>query len=234
MRIRWFHPLLAILAAAAPAAAQDRAVSATDLHGRIEGSSYVSPTGLFRLPVPVFSSLGGRITDTPNVVTFSDAFVTHYTLAVLPLDSVQLRELEARGKKDYLVSFFSNYVLRDFREAIPGSKVDNARFLPGHFNGSLMIYTALPGGSVFGHRTYQFGSVNELPVAKRGNLLFIHSNTLYILSSELAERVIEGVHFTLTVEEENAVLKKRLIDLSNRIVFAPAKTSPASTTEPAP
>ena len=34
--------------------------------------------------------------------------------------------------------------------------------------------------------------------------------------------------------DEVYLLKKRLIDLSNRIVFAPAKTSPASTTEPAP
>lgn len=234
MRTRWFSPLFVLLAATSLLSAQEQAVPASDLHGRVDGFTYISPTGLFRIPVPVSPTLGGNITDTPNVVTFSDAFVTHYSIAVLPLDAVQLRELEARGKKDYLVAFFSNYILRDFREAIPGSKVEGARFLSTHLDGAIMIYTLLPGGSAFGHRIYNFIPDAPRPVAKRGNLLFIHNNTLYILSSELAERVIEGVHFTLTAEEENAVLKKRLVDLSNRITFAPAKAAAAPAAEPAP
>ena len=77
-------------------------------------------------------------------------------------------------------------------------------------------------------------TIVRIDAEARWSDVVIHNNTLYILSSELAERVIEGVHFTLSVEEENAVLKKRLVDLSNRIVFAPAKAAAAPAAEPAP
>ena len=49
-------------------------VQAQGLAGKIEGKSYVSPTGIFKVVIPVLPELGGEITDTPNVVTFQDDF----------------------------------------------------------------------------------------------------------------------------------------------------------------
>jgi hypothetical protein len=51
------------------------------LIGRIEGNSYVSPTGAFRVTVPVLPELGGRVVDTDNVVTFQDDFNVLCTIA---------------------------------------------------------------------------------------------------------------------------------------------------------
>ena len=54
---------------------------AQGLEGKIEGKSYVSPTGTFKVVIPVLPELGGDITDTPNVVTFQDDFNVHVSIA---------------------------------------------------------------------------------------------------------------------------------------------------------
>jgi hypothetical protein len=64
------------------------------------------------------------------------------------------------------------------------------------------------------------------PVAKRGNMLFVRNGYVFVISTELAERVTEGSSYKQTPEQENDVLKERLIDIGNRMRFL--KPAPAN------
>ena len=70
------------------------------------------------------------------------------------------------------------------------------------------------------------GADESPPVAKRGNLLFVRNNTLYIISTELAERVIERSTYKKSVREEDDLLRQRLADMLKKIEFARPLTGP--------
>jgi len=215
-------PLLLALGTilAAGASAQDGA-----LLGRIEGDSYVSPTGEFKIPVPVLPELGGAVHDTENVVTFTDNFNTHISIACFPLDSSQKWELETRGLRDYLLFFFTDVVLADFQRRFPGASIESARFLPELVDGALITYALLPGGSFFEKSASLVeGPPATPPTAKRGTLLFVRNRYIFILTTELAERVTQRSTYNQSVEAENNVLSGRLTGLASRLVFPPAKT----------
>jgi hypothetical protein len=194
---------------------------AATLMGRMDGDSYVSPTGQFRVRAPVLPELGGVITDSENVVTFQDNFGTHISIACFPLDAIQRWEFDTRGRRDYLLYFFTDVVMANFIARFPGSKVESARYLPELEEGSLIGYSLLPGGS-------HFESVNRVldgppvdpVVAKRGTLLFVRSRHVYALSIELAERATQRSSYALSVEQENEQLSARLTALLGRITFS--------------
>lgn len=203
---------------------------AQGLEGKIEGKSYVSPTGIFKVVIPVLPELGGDITDTPNVVTFQDDFNVHVSIAAFPQDATQRWELSTRGTKDYLIYFFSNFVLSDFKQTFEGVQIESAKFVPGLFDGALLTYLLIPGGTMFGHRVPQLSS-DRVPVAKRGNLLFVRNGHIFVISIELAERVIEGRSYTKTTAEEDEILRTRLMDIVSKIAFAkPPAAEPAKET----
>jgi hypothetical protein len=205
-------------------------VHAQGLEGKIEGKSYVSPTGIFKVVIPVLPELGGDITDTPNVVTFQDDFNVHVSIAAFPQDATQRWELSTRGLKDYLIYFFSNFVLSDFKQTFEGAQIESAKFVPGLLDGSLLTYLLIPGGTMFGGRVPQL-SADRVPVAKRGNLLFVRNAHIFVISIELAERVIEGRSYNKTTTEEDEILRQRLTDIVNKISFAkPPVAEPAKET----
>jgi hypothetical protein len=199
-------------------------VQAQGLQGRIEGKSYVSPTGLFKVAIPVLPELGGEITDTPNVVTFQDDFNVHVSIAAFQQDATQRWELSTRGVKDYLIYFFSNFVLSDFKQSFEGVKIESAKFLPSMMEGSLLTYILVPGGTMFPERASTLAA-DGIPVAKRGNLLFVRNGHIFVISTELAERVIEGSSYTKTTDEEDELLRNRLNDIVSKIAFARAPDS---------
>lgn len=211
------------LFAQAPAPAQ-----APALYGKVEGKSYVSPTGLFKVVIPVLPELGGDITDTENVVTFQDDFNLHVSIAAFPQDATQRWELSTRGLKDYLIYFFSNFVLADFRQTFQGVQIESAKYIPGTMEGSLLAYLLIPGGTMFADRVPQLNS-ERVPVAKRGNLLFVRNEHIFVISTELAERVIEGKSYSKKTEEEDELLRNRLNDIISKIAFAkPPSAKPAA------
>lgn len=204
--------VLAVIAASVTAQAQG-------LQGKVEGKVYISPTGLFKVVIPVLPELGGDITDTPNVVTFQDDFNVHVSIAAFPQDATQRWEMSTRGLKDYLIYFFSNFVLSDFRQTFEGVQIESAKFVPGTLEGSLLTYLMVPGGTMFADRVPQL-SGTRVPVAKRGNLLFVRSGHIFVISTELAERVIEGKSYSKTTAEEDEILRTRLLDIVSKISFA--------------
>ncbi|MCX6942583.1 MAG: hypothetical protein NTX09_17950 [Verrucomicrobia bacterium] len=204
------------------ARAQD---AATALAGKVEGKTYVSPTGVFKVTIPVLPELGGEISDTPNVVTFQDAFNVHISIAAFSQDATQRWENSTRGTKDYLIYFFSNFV------PFQGVQIESAKFIPGTLEGSLITYILIPAGSMFANKVAQLDNSDRIAIAKRGNLLFVKNGHIFVISVELAERVIEGRTYTKTTAEEDEILRQRLIDVVDKIQFAklPGATPAAAT-----
>lgn len=190
------------------------------LRGLMDGETYVSPTGQFRVRVPVLPELGGEITDTANVVTFQDDFGTHVSIACFELDATQRWEYDTRGLRDYLLYFLTDLLMANFTARFPGAQIESARFLPQLLDGALIGYVLLPGGSEF----EGFNRVIDAPpvapvVAKRGTLLFVRHRHLYAISTELSERATQRSTYKLTREQEDERLSARLIALSGRLTF---------------
>ncbi|HYC72146.1 MAG TPA: hypothetical protein VEB66_13110 [Opitutaceae bacterium] len=215
------RPLTLLLLIPLAALGQDR------LAGRVEGGLYHSATGAFRIAIPVAPELGGRILDTANVVTFEDDFDTHLSIACFALDLTQKWELESRGRNAYLNYFFTTFVMPDFERRYPGSTLAGTRFLPEVGDGALAVFCLLPGGSYFDGR-HELDPANPTrppATAKRGNLLFVRNGHVFVLSAELAERVLLPSSFRKTPEEEDELLARRLRTYVGRMSF-PAPGAP--------
>jgi len=202
------------------------------LAGKIEGDTYLSPTGQFKVTIPVLPELGGHLTDTPNVVTFQDDFNVHITIAAFSQDATQRWEMSTRGLKDYLVYFFSNFVFGDFKSTFEGAEIESAKFVPGMLDGSLVANLLVPGGTMFEDRIFSMGTSSRIPVAKRGNLLFVRNNHIFVISTELADRIIEGSAYKKTTEQEDEILLQKLNDIVGKMQLvrvsaaAPASSAP--------
>src|SRR3954462_8527691 len=144
MLFRLFYSIAVFLTVAAVTNAQ-----VTAMVGKVEGDSYVSPTGEFKVQLPVLPELGGSIVDTENAVTFSDNFNTHISIACFELDAAQKWELDTRGLRDYLLYFFNSFVLADFKNRFPKSSIESARFMPDLMGGTMITFALMPGGSYF-------------------------------------------------------------------------------------
>jgi len=219
MSFRQFCSITAIAAAAVAATAQENAMV-----GKVEGDNYVSPTGEFKVQLPVLPELGGTIADTENVVTFSDNYNTHISIACFELDAAQKWELDTRGLRDYLLYFFNSFVLADFKARFPKSTIESARFMPDLMGGTMITFALMPGGSYFEAKNRVGEETPADPVtAKRGTLLFVRARHIYVVSAELAERATQRSTYKQTVEQENQLLTERLTTLLGRFTFTDAK-----------
>lgn len=196
--------------------------STAGLVGRIDGFTYISPHGDYRIKIPVLPELGGTISDTPTVVVFRDDYNVHVSIGAFPQDATQRWELSTRGLKDYLPLFFANFVLPDFVQMFPGTHVESAVFQPQRLGGALLCFTLMPGGSMFPSEAANFAGPDEVISAKRGNLVFVQNHIVYVVSVELAERSIEGSAYTKTEEEQNQILRDRLKSIIAEMQFAPS------------
>ena len=234
MRLAALAPFIALMALSVRGQQTDSAgppaglpsPAAGILKGAIDGDSYVSPTGTFKIPVPVLPGLGGMITDTANVVTFQDEINTHISIAAFPQDATQRWQQSVMGTKDYLQYFLTTFVLPDFALSFPKIQLEKGGRFISNFDGALVAYTLIPGGSMFASRIPRMVEDEKPPVAKRGNMLFVKNGYVFVISTELAERVTEGSSYKQTPEQENDVLKERLIDIGNRMRFL--KPAPAN------
>jgi hypothetical protein len=220
-----FSPLCAQLASnsgGAPGAESSLQQSAPpQRYGRIQGDTYISPTGLYRVKIPVLPLLGGTISDTPNVVTFDDDFSIHLSLGAFPLTQELKSDLETRGAKDFLTHFFDNIVMPDFVSNFPGStREQKAILLPHIMDGAVLLFSLHPGGSNFELRSTISRRIKPV-VAKRGNLCFVKYGYVFVVSTEVAERALERSTYNKTADEEDAILRQRLLDLVAKMEFSP-------------
>lgn len=199
---------------------------ASGLYGEVRNGHYIANEGRFRVLVPVLSELGGKIFDTENVVTFTDDVSTHASVAAFPLDMSNKWELETRGIREFLAYFYAEHVFANFEQRFAGAANERSFFTPELKGGALFVFTLLPGGSAFQGRGNLVDTTAAPPAAKRGTLLFVENATIFILSSELAERVTQRSAFQKTADEENEILRARLVELANRLQI-PAPRPPA-------
>jgi hypothetical protein len=94
--------------------------------------------------------------------------------------------------------------------------------------GTLLAYNLLPNGTMFANRP-SFSDTGEVFVAKRGNLLFMRAGHVFVLSMELAERALERRTYAKITEEEDELLRRRLLELYGRISFTAAAPAAAPT-----
>jgi len=165
------------------------------------------------------------VTDTDKVVTFHDDFGLQITVGVFAQDASLRWEYSTRGPRDYMIYFFTNFVLTDFKHFCPATRVETAGFSPDFLGGALFTYLLLPGGSMFAEHA-EFGKADDAPVAKRGNLVFVKNGYTFVISSELSERVTQGSRFGKSPAEENQILRSRLIGVTKKIQFL--KQAPAN------
>jgi hypothetical protein len=216
---------LIVLTAVIPAFAQQEGGA---LLGSIDGDIYTSPTGAFKMTVPVLPALGGVVHDTANVVTFHDNFGLQISVGAFAQDATLRWELSTRGTKDYLIYFLGTYVLPDFKRFCPGTHIESAGYSADFLDGTLFAYILLPGGSMFDDRPV-FGEAGPPAVAKRGNAIFVRNGFTFVISSELSERITEGSHYSKTTKEEDQDLRNRLVEAVRKMQFIkPAKPATAS------
>lgn len=215
MKLPRLPALLAGCLAATALSAQE--LPASGLYGELRNNYYTAHEGRFRVLVPVLAELGGKIFDTESVVTFTDDVSTHVSVACFPLDMSNKWELETRGPRDFLAWFYAEHVLANFAQRFPGTVTERSVFTGDLRGGALFVFTLLPGGSAFQGRASVVETPDTAPVAKRGTLLFVERNAIFILSAELAERVTQRSAFQKTADEENEILRTRLIELSHRL-----------------
>jgi hypothetical protein len=229
MKLR-LPPLLILLSLfVAPLFAQDE----VPLIGQIDdNNNYISPGGFYRIQIPVLAELGGTIQDTAVTATFRDPYGVHVSIGCLSLDPDMRPELEKRGKKDFLSWLFAQHVQPEYQKAFPGTKAESAKYLATVHDGAVLVMNLIPGGSAFRDRVI----INEgepAPVAKRGSLLFIKDDRIVIITTELYERVLKRDTFNKTPEEEDAILRKRLMELLAKMSFPNSKPAPAAASTPA-
>jgi hypothetical protein len=214
-------PFIVMAAAISSVAAQE---SGPKLSGSVDGNFYTSPTGAFRMEIPVLPALGGVVRDTDSVVTFRDSYGLQISVGAFVHDATQRWEFSTRGIKDYLVYFFGSYVLPDFRKFCPGTTIESAGFSPDFQDGALFAFILLPGGSMFENKPL-FGTAPADPLAaKRGNVVFVKNGFTFVISSELSERITEGSQYKSTPAEEDQILRNRLVDVVKKMQFG--KTTP--------
>ena len=192
---------------------------AAPLRGLLDGETYVSPTGQFRVRAPVLPELGGEITDSANVVTFQDKFGTHVSIACFELDATQRWEYDTRGLRDYLLYFLTDILMGNFEARFPGARIESARYLPELLDGALIGYVLLPGGSEFEDHNRVLDGAAAPIVAKRGTLIFVRHRHVYAISTELSERATQRSTYNLTREQEDEQLSARLVALAGRLSF---------------
>lgn len=224
-KLRHAAALSLLLAWSVVASAQETvAAPAEGLYGQIRGTTYVSPEGRYRVTIPVLPELGGKVHDTENVVTFSDDVSMHLSIACFPLDLSQRWERDTRGIRDYLGFFYGEFVFPDFAARFPEAATERALYTGDLLGGAMFVFTLLPGGSAFASRASVLDTPGAMPAAKRGNLLFVQNDCIFILSMELSERVTQRSTFSKTADEENEILRERLLEFLQRMQITVPRT----------
>ncbi|MGH7996566.1 MAG: hypothetical protein ACREFX_09465 [Opitutaceae bacterium] len=203
----------------AAAAVMGQELAPTAILGRVQNGYYFAPNGAYRIALPIVPAFGGMISDTPDVATFHDDF-THISIAAIPQDMTEKWRLQSDGPKRYLQDYFRRLVWAQFLRSNPKATCEpDAIFNPGAFGGTFIAFVLLPGGSMFDDPALRLAPETTPPVAKRGNMLFVKNGYIFVISSELGQRVTEGSAYTLTSKQEDRLLRDQLFDIAAKIQF---------------
>lgn len=203
-----------------PAEAPAPAAATRALRGGIEAGRYHAPDNVFSVSVPVLHGEKTSITDNGEIVVFKDKVATLLTIAAFPMPPFAQWEHDTTPPRDYLIGFFRDNILRDYDREFPGSAIESARFIPSFQGGALVAFTLSPGGSAFEAKEPR-PPTSAAPVAKRGHFVFVRDSHIFVVATELAERVTLGAAYNLGTIEEDRILFDRLITVLAATRFGP-------------
>jgi hypothetical protein len=214
---------------------EDGEFEAGSLRGRIENGRYYAPSDAFNITIPALAGDRPLILDNPNIVVFRDDVRTMLTVAAVRMEPIHKWELETSSPREFLIRFFRENVLADFQETFPGTSVEGAIMLNDFEGGALLVSTLHPNGSAFEVDPIVRNDPNSPPpVAKRGSLLFSRGGFVFVLSTELADRVTESSTYITDTATEDRILRERLVEAVSQMRFAdsPPETAQGSPPEP--
>ena len=213
----------------APAPLDSPVVEEPKLSGQVENGIYRAPSGAYAVPVPKLHGDAATIMDTDTIVVFKDKVSVLLTIAAFPMPAFARWQYQINTPRDYLVAFFRDNILRDYTNEFPESRVENVKFLPEYHGGTLLAYTVMPGGSAFDLDPASAALPLHAPgVAKRGHLVFVKNDVVFVLAIELAERVTKQSEYHLSTADEDRILLERLLLVVTAMqIPAAARTSPA-------
>lgn len=218
-----------------PPPARSEVVRGAQLAGSIKDGRYFSATGAFSIPVPALDEETGAVLDTPNIVVFRDRVATLISIAAFKMPADERWNFETSNPKDYTVHFLKDFVIPDFNTQFPGTQAESATFLPDLEGGTLLAYVLMPGGSAFEvDALVRNHPDTKPPLAKRLNLLFVRDGYVFVLSTELAERVTELSTYMLSGHDEDRILRERLLAVLNAMSFPKPAPAAAPAPQPAP
>lgn len=221
----------ALPAAPADTATQPAPVATTaspapaKLLGRIADDRYFAPGDVYSVPVPVLQGEGSTIMDNGEIVVFKDKVSTLLTIAAFPLPPIAKWEYETTPPKDYLITFFRDNVLRDYRLEFPETTIESARFLPDVHGGTMVAFTLLPNGSAFQPAEPRAPTAPSA-IAKRGHLVFVRDGRIFVIAVELAERVTAQAEYNLNQAQEDHILFNRLVTVITAMRFGQETAQP--------
>ncbi|MDB9375056.1 tellurite resistance TerB family protein [Nodularia sphaerocarpa] len=176
---------------------------------------YESPSGNFSVPIPVDPQQGGKVESEDGVVGFFDNFGTMLRIDHYPISSEQLEEVESIGQEEYLQSILLNkYVPEAIFTNLPKAEVRYTEYLKDAVEGSYFALIDMPHGSTISQSTNN-GTATRLD-AYRGLLAFMHSNYLYIVSSQ--HSFFNGEKPS-SIKEEAQDIKETILDFVETIEF---------------
>jgi hypothetical protein len=224
-------PVLLVLALTAPLHAQEEIPGVLGVIDEA-ANTYTAPGGHFRISIPVLPELGGAIEDSLIVSDFRDDYGTHILVAHLPLTDAMRAELQKKDRKDFFTWFYGQQILPEYETAYPGAKIESARYFKSIGDGCLYVAINIPSGSAFRGLIFLKEGETE-PAAKRGSFLFLRNDRIFIVTTELYERVLKRDTFRKTPEEEDAILSDRLRAIVDKMSFPNPAAKPSAPAAPA-
>jgi hypothetical protein len=120
------------------------------LVGKIEAGVYVAHNSLFRVAIPIDPGIGGRIDDSPSMVTFSDDFGSLYRIDYIMIPQEASQRRNELGTKAFLEELlFKIYLPNTVWRGIPTAEIRTQGFSTGRWGEVLITWMFLPQGSAY-------------------------------------------------------------------------------------
>ena len=184
----------------------------------VQEGMHTHVSGLYQVPVPVEEFMGGKMMEQPYALIFTNDFGSLYRIENIGLPPEEQANLDEMGRDVYLEYFLNEMFMKQaVLVSIPTATVDHKEYLPDRFGGALYARLNLPGGSILAEQIN--GSEAKRLDARRGTLIFLREQTLYIVGVGLMEIAVLDEPDEAELERRNGLLKTNTLEFADTIQF---------------
>jgi hypothetical protein len=177
---------------------------------------YESLLGNFIVPVPVDLQQGGSVHSQKGLVSFSDDLGTLLRIDYYQLTTEYFADIATQGQEKYLQTILlEKYIPQVILANIPGSEIRFISYLADTLNGAYYALIETPKGSTISKQETN-GHAIRLD-AYRGLIVFIHSDYLYVVSSQ---RSFFHGQIPDPIPQEAERIKQMILDFVKTIEFS--------------